>query len=242
LSIFDASSPGHDGALIINEGRAERFAAHLPLAERFVKREGYGLRHRAAVGLTEQSDALVLVVSEERGTVSVAERGELRVVDDEETLLQRLASFERYKLPGQLHLRPSMRAALNAGTFGLSLVFAVGVWMAANSQSRLAVTQRSFTIAPEVVVRQEIGLIVSKIAPTNVTLTLEGRSAEFPLLADNAVSIVVDLQSVATPGVHPVTLDASHVRLPRFSASVEVVKIDPRRILVTLVESSTAPL
>jgi uncharacterized protein (TIGR00159 family) len=76
-SIFDASSEGHDGALIIENGLATRFGVHLPLAAEAKSQQRSGTRHSAALGLTERSDALVVVVSEERGVISVAEDGVL---------------------------------------------------------------------------------------------------------------------------------------------------------------------
>jgi diadenylate cyclase len=78
MSIFDPHSPGHDGAVILEGDRVTRFAAHLPLSTNFVALAGVGTRHSAALGLAEVTDALCLVVSEERGEISVARDGALR--------------------------------------------------------------------------------------------------------------------------------------------------------------------
>ncbi len=77
LSIFQPSSPMHDGAVIIQEGRVSSAGCILPLTVRTDLPEGLGTRHRAAVGITEETDALVIVVSEETSNISVVLGGEM---------------------------------------------------------------------------------------------------------------------------------------------------------------------
>jgi diadenylate cyclase len=86
LSIFQHSSPLHDGAMIIREGRIKAAGCILPLALKDGIDKSLGTRHRAAIGITEVADALVLVVSEEKGYVSYAYKGEIFIDVSEETL------------------------------------------------------------------------------------------------------------------------------------------------------------
>ena len=74
-TIFTPNTPLHDGAVIISKGMIAAAACILPLA--MVRRQSFGTRHRAALGITEESDAVAVVVSEERGEVSVAVKGKL---------------------------------------------------------------------------------------------------------------------------------------------------------------------
>lgn len=97
LAIFTKSSPLHDGAVIVRDLLVESAACFLPLSDNAIAVERHvGTRHRAAVGLTEQTDAVVVVVSEESGLVSVARAGRLSVpIDDEERLRRVLAACIR---------------------------------------------------------------------------------------------------------------------------------------------------
>jgi uncharacterized protein (TIGR00159 family) len=93
LSIFDPTSPGHDGAMIIDNNRVKKFGVHLPLADNFSGFEKTGTRHRAAVGLTQRTDALVIAVSEERGEISLARRGELEKINNIHILEEQISKF-----------------------------------------------------------------------------------------------------------------------------------------------------
>ncbi|MEW6172726.1 MAG: diadenylate cyclase CdaA [Bacillota bacterium] len=82
LTIFDHHAPLHDGAVIIRGERLAAAGCYLPLAAQHSVSADLGTRHRAAVGLSEQTDALVVVVSEENGNVSIAEEGRLLRLPD----------------------------------------------------------------------------------------------------------------------------------------------------------------
>ena len=77
VSIFQYASPLHDGAMIIREGRIRAASCILPLTMKDTIDKELGTRHRAAIGITEVTDAVALVVSEEKGKISYAFRGEL---------------------------------------------------------------------------------------------------------------------------------------------------------------------
>lgn len=97
LAVFNKTSPLHDGAAIVRDLVVEGAACFLPLTDNTIALDRHvGTRHRAAVGLTEQTDAVVVVVSEESGVVSVARAGRLSVpIDDEERLKRVLAACVR---------------------------------------------------------------------------------------------------------------------------------------------------
>ena len=86
VSIFMPGSPLHDGAVIIQRGRLVAAGCILPLTMNPDVSREMGTRHRAALGLTEESDAVVIVVSEQTGLISVVEGGVMRVAEDATTL------------------------------------------------------------------------------------------------------------------------------------------------------------
>ncbi len=90
MSIFNPRSPLHDGAVIIQSDVILAAKCQLPLTQNPNIDPTLGMRHRAAIGLSEQTDALVLVVSEETGMLSLAENGILTRGLSEESLLKRL--------------------------------------------------------------------------------------------------------------------------------------------------------
>ncbi len=85
MNIFEHNTPLHDGAIIIRGDRIVSATCYLPLSDNMGLSKELGTRHRAAVGMSEVSDALVIVVSEETGAVSVAQGGKLdrKVTRDE---------------------------------------------------------------------------------------------------------------------------------------------------------------
>ncbi|MFQ5701500.1 MAG: diadenylate cyclase CdaA [Acidobacteriota bacterium] len=77
LSIFSPKSPLHDGAIIVQDGRLRAASCFLPLTAHPTLSKEFGTRHRAAIGLSEETDAVAIVISEERGTISVAFEGHI---------------------------------------------------------------------------------------------------------------------------------------------------------------------
>ncbi len=77
INVFAADTPLHDGALIIRDNRASSAGSFLPLSHNPALSQKYGTRHRAAIGITEETDAIAVIVSEERGTISLAVDGRI---------------------------------------------------------------------------------------------------------------------------------------------------------------------
>ena len=91
--VFFPKAPLHDGALIIHGHKIQAAGCFLPLTQKTSYPKEYGTRHRAAIGITEVSNAVSLVVSEETGIISVARAGKITRYADSETLKRTLGRY-----------------------------------------------------------------------------------------------------------------------------------------------------
>lgn len=93
INIFEKNTPLHDGAVVIRGNEVAAATCYLPLSENLSISKDLGTRHRAAIGVSETTDSLTIVVSEETGRVSVAEGGKLTRVPDQESLRRILTAL-----------------------------------------------------------------------------------------------------------------------------------------------------
>ncbi len=94
INIFEHNTPLHDGAIIVRGDRIVSATCYLPLSDNMRISKSLGTRHRAALGMSEVSDALIIVVSEETGAVSVAQGGLLSRNITEKELREKLSSIQ----------------------------------------------------------------------------------------------------------------------------------------------------
>ncbi|MDO4267759.1 MAG: diadenylate cyclase CdaA [Eubacteriales bacterium] len=100
INIFEHNTPLHDGAVVIRGNRVTAATCYLPLSDNMMISKALGTRHRAAVGISEVTDSVTIVVSEETGRVSLVEGGSLRRISDAEELRQALAAMEQQEDTG----------------------------------------------------------------------------------------------------------------------------------------------
>lgn len=232
LSIFDETSPGHDGALIIEGNRVKKFATHLPLADKLEKVKRLGLRHRAALGLAERTDAFVIVVSQERGAVTVAKDGEFSSMFDENELRKQLFEFLQKKFPARNWISFAQALVRNLTILGISFVASLAIWFLVNSQ--FVLVQRNFVVSPELK-NVSSDYIISDIVPQEVTLTIKGRSFEFESLKPEGLKVSLDLGSIKRAGRHQILIFPTDVKLP---IGFSLINIDPKNVSVQVVKNS----
>ena len=227
-SIFDPHSPGHDGAVIIENDRVSRFAAHLPLSKDFQQLTNVGTRHSAALGLAELTDAICIAVSEERGTISVARAGRLRVVDNIQQLNLLLQAFVREKYPTEERrllpvsvLRENWLAKLV--TFSL----AVGLWYVLIPGS--STTEVTYNL-PVQLQNLPPEFRVEELQPKAVSATFVGPRRAFYFFDPNKLRVEVDVSS-AEAGRKTLRISEENVRHP---STITLQQLSPTSVRVSL--------
>ena len=211
-SIFDHHSPGHDGAVLVEQDCISRFAAHLPLSKNLTQLTHVGTRHSAALGLAELTDALCIVVSEERGTISFARDGKLREVENLQQLGAVIDSFLRTKFPSAQPSNLSLQFFReNWIAKAISLSLAIGFWYIFVPGSKTV--QVSYRI-PVSVENLPADLRVEEIEPPAVNATFSGPRRAFYLFDARKIRVAIDV-SMAEMGRRTFNISEQNIRYPK---------------------------
>jgi len=225
LSIFDPSSPGHDGAVVIEGDRVKKFGVHLPLADQFEKYGGLGTRHRAGLGIAQRSDALAIVVSEERGTISLAYQGELKVLTGSEGLKGAVEKILKEKFAIAEKKPWHFWATHNLKEKILAVALSLILWLVFSAQFGAGIITRQFDVPIEIRGLSEERLVES-LSSESVTLVLRGRGQDFNLLDQRGLKATVDI-SEFPEGLQKARIDESSIVHP---TSLSVVSFSPKTI------------
>jgi diadenylate cyclase len=228
MSIFDPNSPGHDGALIITNGKFSRFGVRLPVSQSSKLPEEYGTRHRAALGLVEKSDALVFVVSEERGSLSNFHKGRMRQVSDREEMVKKIIShwkdttsypvvFPKGKARFPVFLQ--IFASLSLAVFLWSTLFL--------SQGE---TMEKIVTVPVEYTASSPNLTLVGNKAEEVRLHLSGPKSALDSVSPSHTSVIIDL-SKALPGKQSFIITRENIHLPK---DINLLDVSPSSFELTL--------
>lgn len=225
--IFAKDSPVHDGAIVTAKNRITRVGTFLPLTQKEGLLQHYGTRHRAALGLSEVSDALILVVSEERGDVSLVCGGEIEKFDSPVQLRQRLEGLlQREKPRADLSIT---RSRLNyAGGLLLTFLLVASVWGMYTGRQLSLITVSApldFRNLPE-------NLELKEVSAERIEAQISGRQRVVDSLRSGEVRAFLDLREMKA-GRHEIVLKRGNIEVP---LGLEIVRITPSLIELELEE------
>jgi len=215
-SIFHPETPMHDGAAILEGDRIDKFAVRLPLSHNLAEVGEAGTRHTAALGISERSDSLVLVVSEERGTISIAESGHLKIVD-KENLRLRIDTFYSRIIPQPLKEQRRLKLTADARLKLISVFSAMILWLV--FANRIENVSRTYTMPVEYR-NAPSGWIIENPKPEEVKVSLSGQERAFNF-DHNTLVASFDLTNLQE-GYQSVPITVKNMNLPKDLAVGEI--------------------
>ncbi len=233
LSIFDTNSSGHDGAIVIEHDAIKLFGVHLPLAREYTGYRKAGTRHRASAGVTEDTDAIAIAVSEERGTITAYEQGKGTVMKEDalRELLKKLTGEEEKAHTSFWHYF----FLSNLGTKALALSVASILWIFLFVQT--GVIKKEYTVPLSFQLLPSGLEIESKTSTRQVNVVLQGKSRDISLIDATKLEIRVDAKDFAS-GTKAIEIKKEMLNVPSY---ITVSEIEPESIDIIIKNMQSAP-
>jgi diadenylate cyclase len=225
LSIFQKGSPLHDGAVLIKDGHIAYVACYLPLSTDEALPREWGTRHRAAMGLSERCDALVVAVSEERGEVTFFQDKQVAKVKTPDELSRLLAENLAPLRPAKKTWQERVRSLFlfqwkaKGGALLLVMIF----WLLFAGQQNFEITLTLPVELKNIPERMEV------VQPKNLKarIRVSGLRKDVSTLSDKNVQVDLDL-SAAVGGKKTFQITRDEVHLP--SERIQILNIDPAQV------------
>lgn len=224
-SIFSTASPGHDGALLIEENQITMFGAHLPLSKNLTEIGAGGTRHAASLGLSEQCDAIVVVVSEERGTIKIAEDGKFTTVSSAGQLKEKLDEFWQKHFTKNKESISGIWKSGKIYTGILSVILSVILWIIFAYQSESV--YRTYTVPIEFR-NLSPKLILEEPVPIDCRVTLAGSEQAFRILRPSELVASLDVNRLEQ-GQNEILFSQENFELP---SGLRLYNVEPRSVRV----------
>jgi diadenylate cyclase len=221
LSIFWGDNPVHDGAAVIQGDRITDVGVILPLSKRTDIPSHFGTRHRAALGLAEQTDAMVIVVSEERGKITLVRNNQIYDINDVSVLEKLLVKHAGEDTPARGFQKHTRELAVAAA---ICLACVTGLWL---SFSRGMETLATHDIPVEFINPGQKMEIFSSSA-SSIRLLLSGSRPLIRSLGPDRISVKLNLAN-AVPGINTLAVSRNTITLP---PGISIKNIEPSQLEV----------
>lgn len=197
INIFEKNTPLHDGAVIIKDNKVVSATCYLPLSQSSNISKKLGTRHRAAVGITEVTDAFVIIVSEETGGISVSYNGTIIKCKDREKLSEEI---EKFRTSTKLEVdKPEIKKRYTAVTV-LSIFASIMIWFIAANNINPIITE-TFTNVPITVINGDAITSTNKAYNIDdgdkVNVTLKDRRNSIKDIEKSDISVIADMSKLS---------------------------------------------
>ncbi len=224
MSIFWHDNPVHDGAIIIKGDSVSEVGVILPLSNRKDLPSSYGTRHRAALGLAENSDALVIIVSEEKGAVLTAKNAAIKTVRHKEELKKILQKHTGIHIkPQQFYKNEKFEIAMAALA---SIIVVISIWFSFFSGLETRISLQT----PIDYLNRDPKVEILETSVNTVKLSLSGSGPLIKSIRPEQVMVRIDL-SQAEVGNNTFTISKENVSLP---PGIKLTRVDPNTVDVLL--------
>jgi uncharacterized protein (TIGR00159 family) len=228
VSVFDHHSPGHDGAMIIENGEITKFGCRLPLSTSDKLSNEFGTRHHASMGLSEVSDSLIITVSEERRIISVFYEGKYTPIRKKNELQQKI---EDHWQEGSKFI-PLKALVKSKGSLvfetGISLILAFILWFSIMI-SMHQLKELAVTIPVEYKVPEKM-VMLGDSNPVSVKVKISGPISVINMINTKELKAVVDLNG-SKAGDVDISIDRDNLNIPH---DVSLLYVEPGSWKVTV--------
>ncbi len=233
LSIFDPSSPGHDGAILIEGSEIKMFGLHLPLAREFTDYRRVGTRHRAGAGITEGTDAMAIIISEERGEVCVSSKGVLTKVKtpaELEVIIAKFTGEESKKVKVSIGKNLFQKVFVKNFIFkSVAILFGLTFWF--YSAYKTGVIKADYNVPIEYRYIDS-NIVIKTSQPDEVNITVIGNNRDITNLKKDDIKIVID-GSKFKLGDNNFVIQKDNIQTPSY---IELSSFTPKNVYIRTVE------
>ncbi len=227
-TLFTPGAPTHDGAVIIEGNKITEFSCYLPLSKNLRKLQKAGTRHAAALGLSEVTDAFCIVVSEEKGSISVARNGDITIMRDAEELRSKLEAFYQEITP-PLESKPFQSFfKQNYREMVVAFVATLILWFFFVHESKI--DYRTFALPVEFE-NLPPSLVVKRVEPSQIEVTFSGPRRMFLFLNEKTMKVSLKIFD-GKEGTYRRPITRSNIVFPE---GLYVEHIQPQQVIVQLV-------
>jgi uncharacterized protein (TIGR00159 family) len=231
-SIFDSSSPGHDGAILIEGSEIKTFGLHLPLAREFTDYRRVGTRHRAGAGITEGTDAMAIIVSEERGEVSVSSKGVLTKVktpEELEVIIAKFTGVENKNVTISKSKNLFQKIFVKNFIFkSAAIVFGLSFWFF--SAYKTGVIKADYNVPMEYRYVNS-NMIIKTSLPSEIKITVTGNNRDIVNLKKDDIKVVID-GSKFVVGDNNFVVQKNNIQTPSY---IELSNFTPKNVYIRTV-------